>query len=67
MNVLEKLGVIYAKMDCNNRACRNCAVEGLCRHGIYGREFVHEISTEVRAIIKERDELLAKLKEVETK
>lgn len=67
MNVLEKLGTIYARMDCSNRSCRNCALEDTCRNGIYTREFVHEISTEVRALIKERDELLAKLKEVETK
>lgn len=68
MNVLEKLGAIYARMDCSNRACRNCAIEDSCRNGgKYGREFIHEISEEVRSIIKERDELLAKLKEVETK
>lgn len=69
MNVLEKLGVIYARMDCSNRACRNCTIEDSCRSRVdkYGREFVHEISEEVRSIIKERDELLAKLKEVETK
>ena len=68
MNVLEKLGAIYARMDCSNRACMNCAIEDSCRNGgAYGREFIHEISEEVRSIIKERDELLAKLKEVETK
>lgn len=67
MNVLEKLGVLYARMDCSNRTCKNCAIEDLCRSGIYNRKFVHEISTEVRSIIKERDELLAKIKEVETK
>lgn len=69
MNVLEKLGAIYARMDCGSRTCGNCAMDGLCRsgHGDSGREFIHEISEEVRSIIKERDELLAKLKEVETK
>lgn len=41
----------------------------LCRsgQGYSVREFILEVSEEVRSIIKERDELLAKLKEVETK
>lgn len=69
MNILEKCGAIYARMDCGIRTCDNCAMDGLCRsgHGNSGRELIIEVSEEVRSIIKERDELLAKLKEVETK
>lgn len=69
MNILEKCGAIYARMDCGIRTCDNCAMVGLCRSGQLdsGRKLILEVSEEVRSIIKERDELLAKLKEVETK
>lgn len=69
MNILEKCGAIYARMDCGIRTCGNCAMDGLCRsgHSISGQKLILEVSEEVRSIIKERDELLAKLKEVETK
>ena len=69
MNILEKCGAVYAKMDCGIRTCGNCAIDGLCRNGQgdSGRKLILEVSEEVRSIIKERDELLAKLKEVETK
>ena len=69
MNILEKCGAIYARMDCGIRTCDNCAMDGLCRSGHVnsGRELIIEVSEEIRSIIKERDELLAKLKEVETK
>ena len=41
----------------------------LCRsgHGDSVQKLIIEVSEEIRSIIKERDELLAKLKEVETK
>lgn len=67
MNVLEKLGAIYARIDCSNRTCGNCTVEYLCRGNMPTQKIIREISEEVSSIIKERDELLAKLKEVETK
>ena len=69
MNILEKCGAVYARMDCGIRTCGNCAIDGLCRSGQLdsGRKLILEVSEEVRSIIKERDELLAKLKEVETK
>ena len=69
MNILEKCGAIYARMDCGIRTCDNCAMDGLCRsgHGDSVRKLIIEVSEEIRSIIKERDELLAKLKEVETK
>lgn len=69
MNILEKCGAIYARMDCGIRTCDNYAMDGLCRsgHGDSIQKLIIEVSEEVRSIIKERDELLAKLKEVETK
>lgn len=66
MNVLEKLGILYSLQDCGNRSCDNCVSRDFCR-GFGGRErsnLVNEISTEVRTIIKERDEAIAKLKEI---
>lgn len=66
MNVLEKLGVLYALTDCVNRDCNNCISMDLCR-SFRGRErlnLINEISAEVRIIIKERDEAIAKLQEV---
>lgn len=69
MNILEKCGAIYAKVDCGIRTCDNCAMDGLCRSGHRDstRKLIIEVSEEIRSIIKERDELLAKLKEAETK
>lgn len=66
-NVLEKIGMIYAWWDCGNRNCGNCAARETCRHLVPTEKeiFFHGISEEVRALIKERDELLAKLKEME--
>lgn len=68
-NVLEKIGIIYALWSCRNANCNNCVAREMCKHmALTEREiFFHGISEEVRSIIKERDELLAKLKEVETK
>lgn len=67
-NVLEKIGMVYAWWDCGNRNCGNCAAQKTCRRMVPTEKeiFFHEISEEVRALIKERDELLAKLKEMES-
>lgn len=66
MNVLEKLGMIYALTDCGNRDCNNCIARLICgQDGTKERlRTINEISTEVRTIIKERDEAIAKLKEI---
>ena len=66
MNVLEKLGILYSFHDCGNRSCGNCVSRDFCR-GFGERErsnLINEISTEVRTIIKERDEAITKLKEI---
>lgn len=66
MNILEKLGVLYALLDCGNRNCGNCVSSDFCR-GFGQRErsnLIKEISAEVHIIIKERDEAIAKLQEV---
>ena len=63
MNVLEKLGVLYALTDCDRRGCDNCIARSFC--GQYGTKeklrTINEISAEVRTIIKERDEAIAKV------
>lgn len=66
MNVLEKLGMLYALTDCGMRSCDNCIAKLICgQDGATGRlRTINEISTEVRTIIKERDEAIAKLKEI---
>lgn len=63
MNVLEKLGIIYALTDCGMRSCDNCIAKLICgQDGATGRlRTINEISTEVRTIIKERDEAIAKV------
>ena len=63
MNVLEKLGIIYALTDCGRRNCDNCIARPFCgQDGTTGRlRTINEISTEVRNIIKERDEAIAKV------
>ena len=68
-DVLEKIGTIYALCDCRNRNCNNCVAQEMCRKMDSTEKmiFFRGISEEVRALIKERDELLAKLKEEEAK
>lgn len=63
MNVLEKLGIIYALTDCGRRNCDNCIAKPFCgQDGTTGRlRTINEISAEVRTIIKERDEAIAKV------
>lgn len=66
MNVLEKFGILYALTDCDNRVCGNCIARFICRQ-VDPKErlkTINEISAEVRIIIKERDEAIAKLQEV---
>lgn len=63
MTLQEKLGALYARCDCSHRNCGNCAIENMCRSGINNMKLIQEIQTEVKALIKERDEL----KEVEAK
>lgn len=67
-NLLEKIGIVYAWWDCDNRSCGNCTARETCLHLAPTEKeiFFHGISEEVRALIKERDELLAKLKEMES-
>ena len=63
MNVLEKLGIIYALTDCGGRGCDNCIAKLICgQDGTTGRlRTINEISAEVRTIIKERDEAIGKV------
>lgn len=63
MNALEKLGVLYALTDCGRRSCDNCIAKLICRQdGTTERlRTINEISAEVRTIIKERDEAIAKV------
>lgn len=63
MNVLEKLGIIYALTDCGRRNCDNCIARPFCgQDGTTGKlRTINEISAEVRTIIKERDEAIAKV------
>ena len=63
MNILEKLGIIYALTDCGMRSCDNCIAKLICgQDGATGKlRTINEISTEVRTIIKERDEAIAKV------
>ena len=62
MTLQEKLGIIYARVDCGHRNCDNCTAKPMC-HDTNAIDLIHEIQTEVKALIKERDEL----KEVEAK
>ena len=59
MTLQEKLGVLYARIDCSNRNCDNCAALQTCNKTNV-ISLIPEIQTEVKALIKERDELLKK-------
>ena len=59
MTLQEKLGVLYARTDCSHRNCNNWAAQPTCNN-INVISLVHEIQTELKSLIKERDELLKK-------
>lgn len=59
MTLQEKLGVLYARIDCSNRNCANCAALPTCNNTNV-ISLIHEIQTEVKDLIKEQDELLKK-------
>ena len=59
MTLQEKLGVLYARFDCSHRNCDNCAARPTCNNTNVIR-LIREIQTEVKALIKEREELLKK-------
>ena len=56
MTLQEKLGIIYARIDCGIRSCENCAAKPICSDTNL-TDLIHEVQTEVKALIKERDEL----------
>lgn len=56
MTLQEKLGIIYARVDCGGRNCGNCAAQHTCNNTNL-TDLIHEVQTEVKALIKERDEL----------
>ena len=59
MTLREKLGVLYARIDCSRRNCNNCAAQPTCNN-INVVSLINEIQMEVKALIKEREELLKK-------
>ena len=56
MTVQEKLGIIYARIDCGRRSCDNCAAKPICSDTNL-IDLIQEVQTEVKTLIKERDEL----------
>lgn len=59
MTLQEKLGVLYARFDCSRRNCDNCAAQPTCNNTNVV-SLIHEIQTELKSLIKERDKLLKK-------
>ena len=59
MTLQEKLGVLYARFDCSHRNCDNCAAQPPCNNTNV-ISLIREIQTELKSLIKERDELLKK-------
>ena len=64
MNIKEKLGIVYAIAHCAGRSCSNCAAIGTCGSKIDKNELFASLIDDVDNLIKERDEAIAKLKEV---
>ena len=56
MTIQEKLGIIYARIDCGRRSCNNCAAKPICSDTNL-IDLIQEVQTEVRTLIKEREEL----------
>ena len=56
MTIQEKLGLIYAKIDCGGRRCENCVCENFCRSDKNVRDVILEVQAEIRTIIKEQKE-----------
>lgn len=58
MTIQEKLGLIYAKIDCGGRHCENCINEKFCFcHSDKDlRDVVLEVQAEIRTVINEQKE-----------
>ena len=56
MTIQEKLGIIYARIDCGIRSCDNCAAKPICSDTNL-IDLIKEVQTEVKTLIKERDEI----------
>ena len=54
MTLQEKLGVLYARIDCSSRNCANCAALPTCNNTNV-ISLIHEIQKELKSLIKERD------------
>ena len=62
MTIQEKLGIIYARIDCGRRSCDNYAAKPICSDTNL-IDLIQEVQTEVKTLIKEQD----KLKEAQAK
>ena len=63
MNIKEKLGTLYAIMNCAGRSCSNCIAIGTCGSEKNKDALFASLIDDIDNIIKERDEAIAKLKE----
>lgn len=50
MNIREKLGLLYAIINCNSRGCSNCASQERCKK-TSSTELCNELFNEIRADI----------------
>ena len=54
MTIQEKLGIIYARIDCGRRSCDNCAAKPICSDTNL-IDLIQEVQKEIKTLIKERE------------
>lgn len=56
MTTQEKLGVLYATMDCRNRPCNNCVADDICRTTCVSEEFKRKLILEIAKELREKEQ-----------
>ena len=56
MTIQEKLGIIYAKHDCDGRICDNCTAQDFCGGNKELLELIREVELEIRELYKAKEE-----------
>lgn len=56
MTIQEKLGFLYATMDCRNRPCNNCVMNDACHTTRIGEEFKRKLIREIQKELREKEQ-----------
>lgn len=56
MTTKEKLGALYATMDCRNRPCDNCVMNDTCRTTCIDEEYKRKLIREIQKELREKEQ-----------